>query len=65
MIQQFEAGLRAYRAQRWEDAIERFEQVLEAMPGDQPSRLYIQRCNSFMTRPPPPDWDGVYTMETK
>jgi adenylate cyclase len=65
MVQQFEAGLRAYRAQRWENAIERFEQVLEAMPGDQPSRLYIQRCNSFMTRPPPPDWDGVYTMETK
>ena len=65
MIQQFEAGLRAYRAQRWEDAIGRFAQVLEAMPGDQPSRLYVQRCKSFMTRPPPLDWDGAYTMQTK
>jgi hypothetical protein len=35
------------------------------VPGDPPSRLYIQRCKTFMVTLPPPDWDGVYTMETK
>jgi adenylate cyclase len=65
MIQQFEAGLRAYGVQRWEDAIQRFQQVLEAVPGDPPSRLYIQRCKSFMATPPPSDWDGVYTVPAK
>jgi adenylate cyclase len=65
VIRQFEAALTAYRGQRWEDAIWRFEKVLEAMPGDEPSRLYIQRCKSFITRPPRLDWDGVYTMKTK
>jgi adenylate cyclase len=61
----FEAGLRAYGAQHWEDAIERFQEVLEAVPGDPPSRLYIQRCKAFMATPPPSDWDGVYTVQTK
>jgi adenylate cyclase len=61
----FEAGLRAYRAQQWENAIQRFQQVLDAVPGDPPSRLYIERCETFMATLPPADWDGVYTMPTK
>jgi adenylate cyclase len=65
LIEPFEAGLRAYRAHQWEDAIRRFQQALEAVPGDPPSRLCIQRCKTFMAAPPPPDWDGVYTMPTK
>jgi adenylate cyclase len=65
LIGPFEAGLRAYRARQWEDAIRRFQQALEAVPGDPPSRLCIQRCKTFMAAPPPPDWDGVYTMPTK
>ena len=65
MVGSFEAGLRAYRAQRWEDAMQSFQQVLDTVPGDLPSRLYIQRCKAFMATLPPPDWDGVYTMETK
>jgi adenylate cyclase len=65
VIQQFEMGLHAYRSQRWQDAIQRFQQVLEAMPGDPPSCFYIHRCRTFMAMPPPLDWDGVYTLRTK
>ena len=65
MVGSFEAGLRAYRAQHWDDAMQRFQQVLETVPGDPPSRLYIQRCKTFMATRPPSDWDGVYTMQTK
>lgn len=61
----FEAGLSAYRAQHWDGAIRVFRQVLDAVPGDAPSRLYIQRCKTYLATPPPSDWDGVYTMQTK
>ncbi len=65
MVRIFEAALRAYRAQRWEEAIKLWQQALEATPGDKPSQLYIERCTTFMAAPPPADWDGVYTMQTK
>jgi adenylate cyclase len=61
----FEAALGDYRAQHWQAAIENFQQVLAVAPDDPPSQLYIQRCKTFMAALPPPDWDGVYTMQTK
>jgi adenylate cyclase len=61
----FEAALRAYRAQHWEAAIEYFQRVLVVLPDDPPSQLYIKRCKTFMEALPPPEWDGVYTMQTK
>ena len=65
MMGAFEVGLRAYRAQQWEDAIQAFQQVLAVVPGDPPSQLYIERCKTFVEALPPPDWDGVYIMQTK
>ena len=65
MLGAFEVALRAYRAQQWEDAIQAFQQVLAVVPGDPPSQLYIERCKTFVTALPPPDWDGVYIMQTK
>jgi adenylate cyclase len=65
MAEAFEVALRAYRAQRWEDAIRTFQQVLAAAPDDPPSQLYVQRCKTFMAALPRPDWDGVYVMPAK
>jgi adenylate cyclase len=65
MVSAFEVALRAYRTQQWENAIQAFEQVSAAAPGDPPSQLYIQRCKAFMTASPRPDWDGVYVMQGK
>jgi adenylate cyclase len=65
MLGAFEVALRAYRAQQWEDAIQAFQQVLAVVPGDPPSQLYIERCKTFVEALPPPDWDGVYIMQTK
>jgi adenylate cyclase len=65
MMEAFEVALRAYRAQQWEDAIQAFQQVLTAVPGDRPSQLYIERCKTFVAALPPSDWDGVYIMQTK
>jgi adenylate cyclase len=65
MLSNFEAGLRAYRNQRWDEAMRAFQQALDQLPGDAPSQLYLRRCKAFMATPPPPHWDGVFAMPTK
>jgi adenylate cyclase len=65
MMGAFDVVLRADRAQQWGDALQAFQQVLTAVPGDRPSQLYIERCKTFVAALPPSDWDGVYTMQTK
>ncbi len=64
-ISYFHEGLQLYRSQKWNDAIKTFERV-KAMDGDlRAAELYIQRCLDLKLNPPPPDWDGVFTMVTK
>jgi adenylate cyclase len=65
LVQHFAQGLQAYRAQQWERAIDCFWQTLKLKADDRPSQLYIQRCETFKRLPPPPSWDGIYTMPTK
>ena len=64
-IPPFEEGLRAYRGQRFDEAIKCFENVLRIKPQDNPSTLYIERCQRLKATPPPEDWDGVWTMTRK
>ncbi len=61
----FEAGVRAYRARQWEEAISCFTQVLSLTPEDKPARLYIQRCQEYQQIEPAQDWDGVYNLTAK
>jgi len=61
----FNEGLARYKEGRWDEAIARFEKVLELNPGDPPSQLYISRCRSLRENPPEGEWDGVFTMTKK
>lgn len=61
----FGDGVRLYRARRFAEALDLFVTVDRALPGDTPTSIYIQRCRRFLEVPPPPDWDGVYTMTSK
>ncbi len=70
----FEAGIAAYHDQKWERALEYFEEseTLEIyQPGDNPmistnpSLVYQERCRAMRKEPPTTDWDGVYVMESK
>jgi adenylate cyclase len=65
LIERFNAGLEAFREQRWEDAQETFAAVLKDRPTDGPARLYMARCQAMMATPPGPGWDGVTVMDTK
>jgi adenylate cyclase len=64
-LQLFEAGLKAYRRREWKAAVSWFEQVLDFVPEDTPSKVYVQRCNEYRKMPPANEWDGVYELRAK
>ncbi len=65
MTEFFTAGLLLYRKRNFTAAISEFEKALQRVPSDYPSKLYIQRSLRYIASPPPADWDGVFTLETK
>ncbi len=61
----FAAGLAAYRQGQWNKAAARFQEVLIQRPGDPPTLCFLQRLAAYQQQPPPPDWQGVFSLETK
>ncbi|MGH2361910.1 MAG: adenylate/guanylate cyclase domain-containing protein, partial [bacterium] len=55
----FKEGLAHYRQQSWEQAAARFSEALSAFPGDRPSRIYLERCETYRTDQPLAGWDGA------
>lgn len=58
-------GIRYYRQRNWKEAQECFEYCLRLRPNDGPSELYLKRVLEYAQHPPPPDWDGVFTLKSK
>lgn len=63
MFSLYEEGLGYYYAGKWNEAIEKFRQVL-SIEKDTPSDIMITRCNDFLNNPPS-DWKGVYEHKEK
>jgi adenylate cyclase len=70
----FAAGLEKYYARDWDGAMALFRQSEELEPNrpgrtpgvkTNPSLVYLGIAAHYRTQPPPPDWDGVYTMTEK
>ncbi len=61
------AMLAAYRARDWDAAAAALARVRAAGGAELAPLcdLYARRIEDFRRNPPPPDWDGVYTAETK
>lgn len=74
LAHKFKIGIDAYKTQKFDEAITIFKQTLELewqrfpeLKGKKtnPSEIYIKRCEEFKQLPPPPEWDGVYTLTSK
>jgi len=65
ILPSFNQGLEHYKNQRWQEAMEAFNQVLELDSNDGPSLTYLERCLHFSNNPPPKDWNGVFTLTKK
>ena len=59
------SGLGLYRTQKWEEARSQFQEVLNILPEDGPSKTFIRRCELFCESPPQEVWDGVFQLKTK
>ncbi|MBV8935299.1 MAG: adenylate/guanylate cyclase domain-containing protein [Alphaproteobacteria bacterium] len=65
-VRTYEAGLAAYEARRWSEAIGFFK-AAAAFRGtvDRPSEILIERCRSCLTDPPCSDWIPISVLESK
>jgi adenylate cyclase len=62
----YEAGLELHRRRRWDEAIACFRQSVQLRGGpDEAAALLIERCRRFAAAPPPTDWDGTVTLDSK
>jgi len=49
----------------FESAMNKFGKLQADHPGDWPTRILLERVNTFMQKAPPKDWDGVHTLDSK
>lgn len=61
----YAAGRSAYTQMEFQQAIRHFETAQRLRPSDQAIAIHLQRIQTYLQTPPPPIWDGVYTMLTK
>jgi adenylate cyclase len=57
-------GLKLYRQRNFEDAKKIFVKSFELFK-DEPSKIYAERCEHFISNPPSENWDGVFEMKSK
>ncbi|MFP2932710.1 hypothetical protein ACLESO_47700, partial [Pyxidicoccus sp. 3LG] len=60
-LARFAEGLALYRARRFAEARAAFL----ASPEDVPSGRFAARCEALLAAPPPEDWDGVFSLDSK
>ena len=58
-------GFEHYLAQRFQQAIDCFTQILDINKEDHLALFYIERCKEYLQFPPPSGWDGSYISNSK
>jgi adenylate cyclase len=59
---QYEAALTAYHDRRFDEAEAQLQSFVDL---DRAAALLAQRCRRCMARPPPKEWDGVFSLTEK
>jgi hypothetical protein len=62
-VNDFDRAMNSYLQRKFDDAREMFDML--AALWDNPSKVYMERCDSYIENPPKEDWDFVYDMKTK
>ena len=65
VVNQFNNGIKHYRKQNWDRAVDAFNEALALNPDDKLARTYIGRCEHWRKNPPAEDWDGIWIMTSK
>ncbi|HLL81566.1 MAG TPA: hypothetical protein VK420_02900, partial [Longimicrobium sp.] len=61
-VETYARGLALYRERRFDAALEAFSAIADIDP---PARVFRERCQQLLAHPPGPEWDGVYSLDSK
>lgn len=64
-LAQYNKGLDAYFAQRWDEAGKIMSALHQQYPDKKIYKLYVERIQEYKEHPLPADWDGVYVHQSK
>jgi adenylate cyclase len=65
LVEVFHGALDSFERRNWKQAAEGFREALSVKKEDAPSKIYLDRSEKFMRRPPEDSWDGVYNLTEK
>jgi adenylate cyclase len=65
LVSVFHEALDYFEKRDWNKAAEGFRQALAIAADDEPSKMYLERCEQFLKYPPEDKWDGVYNLTSK
>jgi len=65
-LEPYHAAIALYRRRAFAEALAGFEAVAIEIGGhDRLCEIYVEQCRAFAVDPPPPDWDGAWTLTEK
>jgi len=59
------AASNAYQERNFASARDGFAAIVSEYPGDTVAKIMLERAESMVLSPPPPDWSGVFRFRTK
>jgi adenylate cyclase len=65
MLGVFSSAYELYLAKKFKEALVAFGEVTFEGKQDPVSKLFVERCQNYLTDPPDENWDGVFVMKTK
>jgi adenylate cyclase len=62
----YQEGIKLYRARKFPEAATKFKEArYQIGVEDFLCEMYLSRCDAYELSPPPPDWDGSFTLAEK
>jgi len=65
LLQRWSDAQSAFYRQAWDEASQKFEDMLGQYPDDGPAHTFLKRAYEYRKEAPARDWDGVYVAKEK
>jgi adenylate cyclase len=65
LVKVYHEALDIFENRNWKQAAAGFKASLGISAEDSPSKIYLDRCETYIKKPPADDWDGVYNLTQK
>jgi hypothetical protein len=65
LVETFHQAMDYYTERKWKEASDGFKESFKFENHGGPSLIYQMRCENFLAKPPPDNWDGVTNLTEK